>query len=139
MSSPGTGKPAGYRFPSDRLSEADFERLDRVRAEIVDRARRTVDPEGTGLDVMMMASDDGSFFGPTEDMLEDWRDRIIDVISITGRRVSLAILAAGFAVAGAALTRDGAVSGYGQASMVAAGAFALWAVAANVFGPRARR
>ena|SRR5215216_3358213 len=132
-------KPAGFRFPTARLSEADFQRLDRVREGILEKARRTVDPEGTGLDMMMQGSDDGSFFGSTEDMFDDWRDRMIDIISITSRRVSLAVLATGFAIAGATMVGGGTTSGFGQASLALSGVFAIWATAANLFGPRSSR
>jgi hypothetical protein len=137
---PNFNKPAGFRFPTVRLSEADFQRLDRVREGILEKARRTVDPEGTGFDMMMQGSDDGSFFGPTEDpLLDDWRDRMIDVISIASRRVSLAVLATGFAIAGATMVGGGTTSGFGQASLVLSGVFTIWATAANLFGLRSGR
>lgn len=79
-----------YRFPTEHLSEADFQRLDGIREAIVANARRSVDPEGHGFDVMMMASDDGSFFS-SDDWVEDWRDRFINVLSLVARRISLAV------------------------------------------------
>src|SRR5262245_54398783 len=130
--------PAGFRFPSRRLTEADFQRLDRVREAMFEKARRTVDPEGTGFD--LTASDDSSFFSLTDgDPFADWRDRMIDVISIASRRVSLAILSVGFAIAGAWIVSAGVNSRYGSASLIASGVFAIWGAGANVFGSRASR
>jgi hypothetical protein len=128
--------PTSFRFPTTRLAEADFQRLDRIREAIVENARRTVDPDGTGFDMRM--SDDGSFFG-TDDPLADWRDRLLDDILIASRRVSLAVLSAGFAIAGAAMVGGATTAGFGQISLGASGVFAIWATAANLFGSRSSR
>jgi hypothetical protein len=133
---PVPNKSVAFRFRSTRLSEADFESLDRLRETIVEKARRTVDPEATGFD--MKASDDGGFF-PTGDDFDDWRDRYLEVILVASRRISLAVLSLGFAIAGASLMNGNNTSGYGQISLAAAGIFAIWTAAANIFGSRSGR
>ena len=73
-----------------------------------------------------MGTDDGSFFPPTDD---DYRDRFIDVISLASQRVSLAVLSAGFALAGANLVAANTTAGY--VSLGAAAVFGIWAAAAQ--------
>ncbi len=73
-----------------------------------------------------MATDDGSFFPQGDDF-----DRYIDVISLVSRRVSLAVLSAGFAVAGASLVGANTASLYGRVGLGLAVLLGAWAVAAN--------
>jgi hypothetical protein len=85
----------------------------------------------------MATSDDGSFFS-TDDYVS-WRDRLNEVILVASRRISLAILSIGFAIAGANLMGQADTSGYGLTSLIASGAFGIWAAAANLFGPGSNR
>jgi|JI102314A1RNA_FD_contig_61_2160885_length_438_multi_2_in_0_out_0_1 hypothetical protein len=82
-----------------------------------------------------MSSDDGNFFS-TDDDYYDWRDRLNEVILIASRRISLALLSIGLAMAGASLMHEAHTSGYGLVILIASGAFAIWAAAANIFGTR---
>jgi len=81
-----------------------------------------------------MATDDGSFFGATEeeqfrDWL-DWGERFVDVVSLASQRVSLAIAAGGFAVAGSNMIERAPMLGY--LSMGAAGVFGIWIAVASL-------
>ncbi|HYT73898.1 MAG TPA: hypothetical protein VEL79_04035 [Vicinamibacterales bacterium] len=73
-----------------------------------------------------MGTDDGSFFPKGDDF-----DRFIDVISLVSRRVSLAILSAGFAVAGASMVGANAESLYGRVGLGLSVLFGAWAAAAS--------
>ncbi len=88
-----------------------------------------------------MATDDGSFFGATEEQqfLDwlDWGDRFVSVIALASQRVSLAIAAGGFAIAGSNMIERTPTLGY--ASMAAAGVFGVWIAVASVMGVGARR
>jgi len=80
-----------------------------------------------------MVTDDGDFFGVTEeeqfrDWL-DWAERLVDVIALASQRLGLAIAAGGFAVAGAQMV--GKVAMLGEASLVAAGVFGVWVLVAS--------
>lgn len=90
-----------------------------------------------------MGTDDSSFFGPTEEQgfLDwlDWGDRFLSVILLVSQRVSLAVAASGFAVAGANLVGNERTVGMGQLSLGVAGVFAVWFAAVNIAGVRARR
>jgi hypothetical protein len=128
-----------YGFPTGNLSEAKIEELNKIREAILANARRKVDPEGRGFDAQMMASsDDGGFFPSTDDWF-DWRDRFINVLSLVSQRVSLAVLSAGFAIAGANMVGTERAGSWGQASLAVAGVFAAWSVVANLMGPKSGR
>jgi len=88
-----------------------------------------------------MTTDDGNFFGITEeeqfkDWL-DWADRLVAVISLSSQRVSLAIAAGGFAIAGANLIDKAPM--LGQVSIGVAFVFAIWIAIASMKGVAARR
>ncbi len=88
-----------------------------------------------------MATDDGSFFGVTEEQqfLDwlDWGERFVSVISLASQRVSLAIAAGGFAIAGSNMIEKVPMLGY--VSMGAAGVFGVWLAVASAMGVGARR
>jgi hypothetical protein len=100
------------------------------------KTRTTIDPDGTGFDAMMQGSDDGGFFGFTEEQQFhewlDWAERFINIISLVSQRVSLAVASAGFAIAGATMVGTERAAGLGQVSLVVAVAFAVWFAAANI-------
>jgi hypothetical protein len=85
-----------------------------------------------------MGSDDSSFFGITEErqFLDwlDWGERFISVISIASQRISLAVAAGGFAVAGANIIDKAPM--WGNVSMGVAAVFAVWFGVANVAGAK---
>ena len=85
-----------------------------------------------------MGSDDSSFFGITEErqFLDwlDWGDRFLSVISLASQRVSLAVAAGGFAIAGSNIM--GTSPMLGQLSMGVAGVFAVWFGISNVTGAK---
>lgn len=74
-----------------------------------------------------MSTDDGSFFPQQGDDF----DRYIDVISVASRRVSLAVLSAGFAYAGASMVGAETTSLYGRVSLGLAVLFGVWTAATN--------
>jgi hypothetical protein len=81
-----------------------------------------------------MPTDDGSFFGVTEeeqfrDWL-DWGERFVDAVLLASQRVSLAIAAGGFAVAGSNMIEKAPMLGY--LSMGAAGVFGVWIAVASL-------
>ena len=80
-----------------------------------------------------MATDDGSFFGVTEEQqfLDwlDWGERLVSAISLASQRISLAIAAGGFAMAGASMIEKAPM--LGQVSMGAAGLFGVWLLVAS--------
>jgi hypothetical protein len=88
-----------------------------------------------------MATDDGSFFGVTEEQqfLDwlDWGERFVSVIALASQRVSLAIAAGGFAIAGSNMVEKAPALGY--ASLAAASVFGIWIAAVSVMGVGARR
>ena len=88
-----------------------------------------------------MTTDDGSFFGVTEeeqfrDWL-DWADRFVSAVLLASQRVSLAIAAAGFAIAGANMIEKAPTLGY--LSMGAAAVFGVWIAIATMKTVAARR
>lgn len=87
-----------------------------------------------------MVTDDG-FFGTTDDEdLRDWLDwgeRFIWAFLLASQRIGLAVVAGGFAIAGASMI-DRAPR-LGQVSLGIAAVFAVWVAAASLQGARARR
>jgi hypothetical protein len=131
-----------FGLPLGVLSDAQMQELHKKRKEIIANARRTVDPDQTGFDAVMM-SDDSNFFDSTDDPAFrdwlDWAERMISMVSIVSQRVSLAIASAGFAMAGATLAGSERTAGLGQVSMTVAGIFAIWFTVANIRGSRSGR
>ena len=87
-----------------------------------------------------MVTDDG-FFGTTdeEDIRDwlDWGERFVSALLLASQRISLAIAAGGFAIAGASIFDKS--PRLGQLSMGAAAVFGVWIVVASLQGVRARR
>jgi len=88
-----------------------------------------------------MATDDGGFFGETEeeqfgDWLH-WAERFVDGILLASQRVSLALAAGGFAIAGSSLIDKAPM--LGQLSLGAAGLFGVWFIVANAMSVTTRR
>lgn len=88
-----------------------------------------------------MATDDGGFFGSTEEeQFRDWLDwaaQFIYTISLASQRVSLALAAGGFAIAGSNLIDK--APRFGQLSLGAAAVFGVWFAVANLMGVASRR
>ena len=84
----------------------------------------------------MPPTDDGGFFGPTDDqnILDwlDWGQRLVSAILLASQRVSLALAASGFAIAGANVMDKSPM--LGQLSMGAAGVFGVWIAVASLKG-----
>ena len=74
-----------------------------------------------------MGTDDGSFLPVREEDI----DRFIDVISLSSRRVSLAVMSAGFALAGASMVAANNASLYGRVGLGLAVLLGGWAAAAH--------
>ena len=85
-----------------------------------------------------MTSDD--FFGPTDD--EEfvdwlhWAEQIVYAILLASQRVALAIVAGGFAIAGANMVHE--ERGLGVTALIVAGVFGLWTALATVKGVKSR-
>jgi hypothetical protein len=88
-----------------------------------------------------MPTDDGTFFGTTdEEELRDWLDwgeRFVRAFLLASQRISLAIAAGGFAIAGSNLIDKS--PRLGQVSLGAAGVFGVWIVVASIADVTARR
>ena len=84
----------------------------------------------------MPPTDDGGFFGPTDEqnILDwlDWGQRLVSGILLASQRVSLAIAASGFAIAGANVIDKSPM--LGQVSMGAAAVFGVWLALASLKG-----
>ena len=88
-----------------------------------------------------MPTDDGSFFGETEEQqFADWlhwAEQFVSAILLASQRVSLAIAAGGFAIAGSIIIEKAPI--LGQLSMGAAGLFGVWIAVASLQGVKAGR
>jgi hypothetical protein len=81
-----------------------------------------------------MATDDGGFL-PTDDLdWFDWLDRFIIVFQLASQRISLALAAGGFAIAGSNLLVNQRTTGLGWISLGIAGVFVVWFVSVNLAG-----
>jgi hypothetical protein len=122
--------------PLGKLSKEKIEEIYEIRKALQERARQKVDPAGIGLDAVMMATDDGDFFGVTEEaQFQDWLDwaqQVVSVISLVSQRIGLAIASAGFAIAGSTMVSNERSLGLGQASLAVSAVFAVWFALANV-------
>ena len=80
-----------------------------------------------------MTTDDGSFFGTTEDQefrdWLDWAERFVSAVLLASQRVGLAIAAGGFAIAGSSMIDKAPTLGY--LSLGAAGVFGVWIAVAS--------
>jgi hypothetical protein len=62
-------------FPTGHLSDAKIQELNEIRKKIKSRARRTVDPYGSGFDAVMR-TDDGGFIKKKPEVEERYREKI---------------------------------------------------------------
>jgi len=87
-----------------------------------------------------MATNDGDFFGETEEeQFRDWLswgERFVTAILLVSQRVSLALAAGGFAIAGSNMIDKAPM--LGQLSLGAAGVFGVWLVVASAMGVTTR-
>lgn len=85
-----------------------------------------------------MATDDGSFFTDEQEFGDwlDWGERLVSAILLASQRLSLAIAAPGFAIAGAIMIDKAPM--LGRLSLGVAVVFVVWAVVANAMGVRTR-
>jgi hypothetical protein len=88
-----------------------------------------------------MTTDDGSFFGVTEEQefqdWLDWAEQVVSAVLLASQRVSLAIAAGGFVIAGSNMIEKAPMLGY--LSMGAAGVFGVWIAVASARGVQAGR
>jgi len=88
-----------------------------------------------------MATDDGSFFGVTEEEQFGewlhWAEDLISAILLASQRIGLAIAAGGFAVAGSNLIDR--APGFAYASLALAGVFGVWFAVGNLQSVKSRR
>ena len=75
-----------------------------------------------------MATDDGGFFGATEEQQFDdwlkWAEQLLSTILVASQIVGLAIAAGGFAIAGASMIERAPTLGY--VSLGFAAVFGVW-------------
>ena len=124
------------RTPDLDLSSPE-ERL-RIRKALLARARKTVDPGQTGFDAVM-ATDDPDFFPTDEGDYLDLIDPVINVLFNGAVRVSIAIIAAGGAIASSHMFGSTAGSAYAVPTLLVSVAFAAWFVVSSVAGAGRRR
>ena len=88
-----------------------------------------------------MVTDDGTFFGTTDDDdvrdWLDWGERFIYALLLAAQRISLAVAAGGFAIAGANMIDK--TPRLGQVSLGAAAVFAVWFAVASISSVRGKR
>jgi hypothetical protein len=124
-------EPAPFRPQGLDLSTLSADEIHQLRDAIVDRARQTVDPHGTGFDMRMMGTDDDLF--TTDDMtMADWWtwvERVATAVSEGATRVGIGVIAAGGAIAASHMFGSPEGSRYASLTLGVSGAFALWFVA----------
>jgi hypothetical protein len=125
---------ASFRPEGLDLSTLSADEIHRLRDAIVDRARKAVDPQGTGFDMRMMATDDGGF--DTDDVTFadwwTWVERMATVISEAATRVGLALIVAGGAIAASHLYGSADGGRYAGLTLGVSGVFALWFVVSAI-------
>jgi len=113
------------------LSKLSTDEIHKLKDAILERARKTVDPAGTGFDMLMMTTDDGDFF-PTDDItIKDWWnwiERVINVISVASTRLGVGVIAAGGAIAASHMFGSEGGSHYARITLGVSAVFALWFV-----------
>jgi hypothetical protein len=123
-------------MPLGKLSKERIEEIYEIRRAIKEGARQKVDPEGTGFDPVMMGTDDGDFFGVTEEaQFQDWLDwaqQLVNVISLVSQRIGLAIVSVGFAIVGSTLVSSERSLSLGQVSLGISAVFTVWFAVANL-------
>ena len=116
------------------LTKLSVEELDDLRKAILDRARKMVDPLSTGFNPIMMATTPGEGIFRTDDVAIDWRDwwerfaSIGDIVSISFRRISLAVVTAGGSIAASHMLTNAASEGYGKATLGVSAILGAWFV-----------
>jgi hypothetical protein len=119
------------------LSQGDLQRL---KDEIIERSRQSVDPHSRGFSPLMMATDDDPFQSIDDMTSRDWMesiDRIVTAISSGATRIGLSVVAAGSAIAASSILAASASSGIGLATLAIAGASGLlFAVSAAISAVR---
>jgi hypothetical protein len=117
------------------LSKMSVEELDRLREEILKRARKTVDPEGTGFDPLMMSTDDSGVFSTDDVTFADWLDWVqqgMRTIVDASVNVGISVIAAGGAIAASQMFATERGWAYAGTTLAVSGAFAAWFVVGSL-------
>ena len=107
----------------------------RLRQVLLERARKTVDPNKVGFDALMV-TDDPDFFPTDEGDYLDLIDPVINVIFEGAVRLGLAVITAGVAIAAAHMFTSEAGSRYATTTLLVAAAFAVAFVVSAFTGRR---
>lgn len=132
------GKAVGEMGRSMGVTEEQLSQLDELRRSIIAKARQKIDPNGIGLDAVMQGTDDGGFFGVTEEQefqdWLDWAEQVINVVSLVSQRISLAVVTVGLAFVGSTMAGNERTAGLGDAALAVSGVFAIWFVVSMLTG-----
>jgi hypothetical protein len=113
------------------------ERL-RIRKALFERARKSVDPDQTGFDAVMV-TDDSDFFPTDEGDYLDLIDPVINVLFDGAVRLGIAVIAAGVAIAASQMFGSPAGTAYAVPTLLVSGGFAVWFVVSAVAGANRRK
>jgi hypothetical protein len=123
-----------FRAEAIDLSKLSVDELDELRKAILARARKMVDPLSTGFNPIMMATTPGEGIFSTDDVAIDWRDwwerfaDIGDIVAISFRRLSLALIAAGGAIASSHMLANSDSARFGVGTLAVSAALGAWFV-----------
>lgn len=120
------------------MSKLTVEELLKLKDAILEHARHTVDPTGTGFNPIMQGTMEGA--GTWDWVAQDWRqwieevENLINVVSLGWRGVVLGILAGTAGIAAAQLYTTESGSRYAGATLLVAAGFAVWAGVTVIMG-----
>ena len=121
------------------LSTLSAEEIHRLRDAILERTRKTVDPNGTGFEMHMMSD---VMFNTDDMAITDWWtwvERVFPIISEAATRIGLAVIAAGGVMASAQMFATEAGSRYAGLTLTVSAGFGLWFAASAVLAAMRRR
>jgi hypothetical protein len=115
------------------LTQLSGEEILQLRDSIMARARRTVDPDERGFDPLMMSEEGSDFFG-SEDLSSrfgwNWNIQVVDAFSRASRRLGLAVISAGTAIAASNMFASPAAAPFARITLALSAIFGAWFVMA---------
>jgi hypothetical protein len=107
------------------LSKLGAEEIYKLRDELIEQARRKVDPNGTGFDARMSIHEEFPWADDGRHFLEAF-EAVIWIVAQGLTRVGLCIIAAGGAIAAGLMFGSEAGSHYASATLLVSLLFAIW-------------
>jgi hypothetical protein len=107
------------------LSKLSAEGIYKLRDELIEQARRKVDPNGTGFDARMSIHDEFPWADDGRRFLEAF-EAVIWIVTQGLTRLGLCIIAAGGAIAASLMFGNEAGSHYAGATLLVSLLFAIW-------------